>query len=51
MGASSISRFREYRGYIGIMEKQMETTIMGFCRVLGLGLRFLVWLNVGIKEN
>ena len=27
------------RGYIGTMEKKMETTIMGLYRVEGLGLR------------
>ena len=30
-----------YRGYIGIMEKEMEATIMGLYRVGGLGLK--VW--------
>ena len=25
----------EYRGYIGMVEKKMETTIMGFIRIIG----------------
>ena len=33
-----------YRGYIGIMEKKMETTIMGFIGIIGYMLG-LYWDN------
>ena len=27
--------YRDYRAYIGIMEKKMETTIMGYIGIIG----------------
>ena len=39
---SEVKGFRVYWGYIGIMEKKMEATILG-CRVYSRGLGFRVY--------